>query len=143
MTCRCWDVTGGMLAGFVMGLGGAEAQVNQVPVTREDLITALVNPAVTLLTPGVMANDTAPAATVAIVTPPTSGTVNVAPTGGVTFTPSPGFIGTTLFTYRATNQAGTGNVATMRITVLPPDVPQGVTDAVSYTHLTLPNSHHV
>ena len=128
MTCRYWDVTAGIFAALVMGLEVASAQVNQVPVSRDDSINAPFNTAVTLLTPGVMANDTAPAATVAIVTPPTSGTVNVAPTGGVTFTPSPGFIGTTLFTYRATNQAGTGNVATMRITVLPPDVPQGVTD---------------
>ena len=41
----------------------------------------------------------------------------------VTYTPTPGYVGTDTFTYTATNNAGTSTSATVTITVSPPPVP--------------------
>lgn len=113
----------------VVALDTASAQVSTVPVSRNDSLTLPFNTTGGLATPGVLTNDTAPAATVTVITPPTGGTVNLAPTGGLTFTPTPGFVGATSFTYRATNESGTGNVATVTVTVLPAGTPEAVRDS--------------
>ena len=102
--------------------GRAEAQVGP-PVNTNKTYIAPYQTRITLLTPGVIGFDTAIAATVELVSPPANGLLELAPTGGFSFTPAPGFVGDTSFTYRASNYAGRGNVATITVTVLSPDVP--------------------
>jgi RHS repeat-associated protein len=69
---------------------------------------------------GVLANDTDPgglALSASIVTPPSSGALDLAPSGAFGYVPRPGFVGRDTFTYVANDGAHTSNPATVTITV--------------------------
>ena len=73
--------------------------------------------------PGVLGNDNTNgggAMTAAIASPAANGAVVLSGNGGFTYTPNAGFSGGDSFTYRASNSAGPGNVATVTITVAGP-----------------------
>jgi hypothetical protein len=76
----------------------------------------------TVQEPGVLANDTDPnflPLTAALVSDPTSGSVQLNANGSFTYTPSVGFTGIATFTYRATNAIKPSNIATVSIGVVP------------------------
>lgn len=58
--------------------------------------------------------------TVTIETPPANGGAVVETDQQVTYTPTPGFAGDDSFVYRATNEAGGFDTATVNVTVVPP-----------------------
>lgn len=63
---------------------------------------------------GVLANDLAPNSTVAVVSNPTQGSLNLSSDGSFVYTPNPGVTGTDTFSYRATNG---GNSSTAIVTI--------------------------
>ncbi|MEZ5293228.1 MAG: Ig-like domain-containing protein [Vicinamibacterales bacterium] len=89
------------------------------PVSVDDpLYTTPKDTPLVTAAPGVMGNDLNVAgATAAVVTGVSAGVLALNPNGGFTYTPPAGFVGTATFTYRATNAAGPGNVATVTIQV--------------------------
>jgi hypothetical protein len=100
---------------------------NIPPTALDDTAVTTQDMAVTF---SVVANDIDPdgtldLATVTIVTQATNGTAmvfDVEPDGTVTYTPNAGFTGTDSFTYTVDDDLGaTSNVATVQITVNPPD----------------------
>ena len=87
-------------------------------VNRDNLIIAP-------RTLGVLANDLAPNSTVAVVSNPTQGSVNLSSDGSFVYTPNPGVTGTDTFTYRATsgNNSSTAIVTiSVKSTSAPPTV---------------------
>lgn len=77
----------------------------------------------TIAAPGVLSNDKenlGGAISAQLVSGPANGTLSLAPSGAFTYTPALGFVGTDAFTYRATNNAGPGNVVTVSIAVTAP-----------------------
>lgn len=98
---------------------------------------------------GVLANDQRVGSGVAtVVTPPSSGTFALQPSGAFTYTPLANFNGTDTFTYRITgNPNGLSNIATVTITVNPVnDPPVAVNDTYSVVVdnvLTVPASQGV
>jgi hypothetical protein len=93
--------------------------VNDLFSTGRD--TPLVVPA-----PGVLANDDSNGGgtmTAELVSTAVNGVAALNASGAFAYTPSPGFSGVDVFTYRATNANGPGNVATVTITVISPSDP--------------------
>ena len=102
------------------------------PTTVNDAYATHVNTPLVIPAVGVLANDNANGAsplTTALVTTSTDGTLTLDANGGFTYTPSPSFVGSTTFTYRAVNSVGVGNPATVTITVNPASPPTAVDDA--------------
>jgi lysophospholipase L1-like esterase len=103
----------------VTGAGGAP---NTAPVAVADSYSTTLNTPLVIAAPGVLSNDTGAQSsplTAAVVTTPASGTVNLNSNGGFTYTPATGFIGTTSFTYRASDGIDNSAPATVTITVTP------------------------
>jgi hypothetical protein len=91
-----------------------------VPSSVDDAYVAQFNTPLAIAAPGVLANDDSHgggALTAALVSNVSNGTLNLAATGGFTYTPTTGFSGTDTFSYRAANSAGPGNTATVTLTV--------------------------
>jgi YVTN family beta-propeller protein len=103
--------------------GNAPTTVNERYIMN--LSTSLNVPA-----PGVLANDNTDgggAMTAVLVSPPVNGTLTLGPDGSLTYQPTPGFTGTDSFTYRAANNVGPGNVATVTLSVVSgPQPPTGL-----------------
>ncbi|WP_370729836.1 Ig-like domain-containing protein [Fibrella arboris] len=93
--------------------------VNQPPVVRPDIANTTINTPV----PGnVLTNDKDPQGgplTVSLLTPPTTGTVTISPTGNYTYTPPTGFTGVASFCYSATNTAGLSASTCVTVNVNP------------------------
>jgi Bacterial Ig domain len=102
-----------------------------VPISTPDSYTTAFNTPLVVPPPGVMGNDTnVGGATVALMSGVSSGSLSLNSNGGFTYTPPNGFSGNTSFTYRATNGAGPGNVATVSIAVqAAPPTPTANNDA--------------
>ncbi|MEX2174254.1 MAG: Ig-like domain-containing protein [Pirellulaceae bacterium] len=102
-----------------VGDGGEE---NQLPASGEDSYTVEAGATLTIATPGVLANDSDaeedPLAA-ELVTGPANGVLVFNPDGSFSYTPAAGFTGSDTFTYQANDGAGTGNVATVTLTVTP------------------------
>jgi subtilisin family serine protease/subtilisin-like proprotein convertase family protein len=80
--------------------------INQAPVAVSDSYSTAFQTQLVLGAPGVLANDSDPdedALTAALVTEPTSGTLQLNSDGSFTFTPAAGFDGDVTFTYKATD----------------------------------------
>jgi VCBS repeat-containing protein len=70
--------------------------------------------------------------TAQLVASPAHGTITLNPNGSFTYTPTPNFFGTDVFTYTASDGSVTSNVAEVTITVLPvADPPAPVADSYS------------
>ncbi|WP_254510007.1 tandem-95 repeat protein [Anatilimnocola floriformis] len=107
--------------------GTAPVSVDDVFSLNED--ESLLIPGVT----GVLANDgSAVGSTVALVSGPSSGQLTLESDGGFVYTPEANFSGEVTFTYRATNNIGPGNEATVKLTIAAVnDVPVAVNDSFS------------
>jgi len=100
-------------------------RVNAPPVATNDSVVAQLNTAlpITVLGNDSDADGTLATTTVAIASPPASGSASVAPSGVVTYTPAAGFTGTTTFMYTVQdNDAATSNTATVTVRVNAPPV---------------------
>jgi uncharacterized delta-60 repeat protein len=97
--------------------------VNDPPVAGDDAYLTAGGTPLTVAPPGVLGNDGDPEGsplTAVLDTPPASGTLVLAPDGGLTFTPAPGFVGSVTFTYRASDGALSSTPATVLIGVAVP-----------------------
>ncbi len=92
-----------------------------VPLARNDAYTVKHNTALSVnAATGVLANDYAGdngTLTAALVTSTTHGSLAFHSDGSFVYTPSAGYSGTDTFTYKDTNPIGTGNTATVTLTV--------------------------
>jgi Ca2+-binding RTX toxin-like protein len=93
---------------------------NQAPVASNDSYTTVEDTTLNVEAPGVLANDSdvdGDALTAALVTGPGSGTFTLNADGSFSYTPDPGFSGTTEFTYEASDPDGLSDTATVTIEV--------------------------
>lgn len=102
------------------------------PQATADSFTTGEDAALTIAAPGVLANDSDPAAQplqAVFATNPSKGTVTVAANGGFVYTPNANANGADSFTYRASNGAALSNPATVNLSVTPAnDAPVAVDD---------------
>lgn len=94
--------------------------IDATPTTVPDSFTAAYATPLTVAAPGLLANDAdnlGGALSATLVTPPAHGSASVSASGAFTYTPQPGFVGTDTFTYRSSNTAGPGAVATVSVLV--------------------------
>lgn len=99
---------------------------NQPPVATNDSYSVNEDSTLTVVAPGVLTNDTDPESnpfTVAAFTQPANGTLTLNANGSFTYIPNGNFFGTDTFTYSAKDSIGTGNTATVTITVNPVNDP--------------------
>jgi len=97
--------------------------VNDAPLAVNDgPIAALQDATLTASAPGVLANDTdAEGSTLSavLVSTTTSGTLSLGSTGGFSYSPNAGFVGTDTFTYRASDGTAESADATVTIEIKP------------------------
>jgi hypothetical protein len=96
---------------------------DHAPVANTDTYNAQLNTPLSVIAPGVLANDTdvdGNNLTAALVSSPTNGTLTFTNNGGFTYTPNNGFLGLDAFTYRANDGLSNSAPATVRISVQPP-----------------------
>ncbi len=96
--------------------------VNDAPVAVNDNYTASSGVAKTIAAPGVLQNDTdidTAVLTSDIVSPPSHGTVTLNANGSFTYRSTPGYVGTDVFTYVASDGALKSNIAQVSIAVSP------------------------
>ncbi|MBW6468845.1 MAG: cell wall-binding repeat-containing protein [Coriobacteriia bacterium] len=102
----------------------AEATVlNVPPVAEDDAYETTRDTALTVLAPGVLANDTDANEDVLntfLVSDVSNGTLDLSADGGFTYTPDPGFVGTDHFVYRAQDLLSESADALVTITVSVP-----------------------
>ncbi|MCB0960871.1 MAG: tandem-95 repeat protein, partial [Acidimicrobiales bacterium] len=98
------------------------------PTATDDSATTPFETPVTIVTPGVLGNDTGTGITVTDHGTPGHGTVTVEPDGAFTYTPDAGFTGTDTFTYEITDEVGQTASATVTVTVDPPAAPTATDD---------------
>ena len=95
--------------------------VNDAPVAVNDSYTATEDTALTVPTPGVLANDTdvdaGDASGAILVTGPAHGTLALNANGSFTYTPAANYNGADSFTYKANDGDADSNVATVSLTV--------------------------
>ncbi len=92
------------------------------PVSGDDAGAVIQNGRLDVGAPGLLANDTdadGDPLTAVLVRQPPNGSVALQPDGSYTYTPNPGFSGSDAFVYKASDGGGTGNEATVRLTVNP------------------------
>jgi hypothetical protein len=86
---------------------------------------------------GVLANDTDPGGlplSASIVTPPSSGALDLAPSGAFGYVPRSGFVGRDSFTYMASDGTHTSNPATVTLTARPVNTPPIAAEDSYATH---------
>jgi len=109
--------------------------VNDIPVAQDDSYVIDEDTALTILAPGILANDTdadGDTLTVGVAGLPSFGSLNLNADGSFTYTPDPNAHGTEIFGYDAYDGTAHSNFATITITVNPVnDAPLAVDD--SYT----------
>ncbi|MDC0712099.1 Ig-like domain-containing protein [Stigmatella sp. ncwal1] len=107
---------------------------NNPPVANDDTVTVGVNSGATVV--NVLANDTDPdtgtVLTVTAVTQPAHGTVTLV-NGVVSYTPTPGYVGTDTFTYTVSDGNGGTDTATVTVTITSPGnvPPTAVDDSIT------------
>ena len=97
---------------------------NHAPVASNDNYNVVQNNALTVASPGVLANDTDVDAgdtrTVVLVSGPGHGTLQLNANGAFRFTPMMGYVGTDTFRYQAKDASGAlSNIATVTLTIAP------------------------
>jgi hypothetical protein len=95
-------------------------------VDDPDYVTPFDSPLV-IAAPGVLANDLN-ATTATLSSTVTRGVLSLNANGSFVYTPPSGFTGVAFFSYRAVNATGSGNVATVMITVQAPGAPVAADD---------------
>ena len=93
---------------------------NSTPVAADDEYSTWRNSSLVTPASGVLANDAdanGDPLTVAVVTPPSNGTVSLGSDGSFTYTPTAGFIGIDSFTYAASDGTSTSSPATVSVSV--------------------------
>lgn len=119
VTARATD-PGGLFA--TQSFSIAVANVNDAPVTRNNVYTMIKGGMLTVAAPGVLTNDSDPdvgdTLAAANFGAPLNGTLAGNADGGFTYTPPPAYTGAATFTYRAQDNHGlAGNSATVYIRV--------------------------
>jgi len=106
---------------------------NEPPVAVNDSYTTEEDTLLTVLVPGVLANDTdadGNPLTAALVSPPSAGILTLNGNGSFTYLPGADFHGTDTFTYRVRDGLADSNVATVTLTVTPVnDPPMAIADS--------------
>ena len=95
---------------------------NAPPVAISDSYTTIEDMPLTVLQPGVLANDTDPNGdilTAVLDSPPISGSLAFDPAGSFIYTPTLGFTGQVTFTYRAHDSAAASNSVVVTILIEP------------------------
>ena len=102
---------------------------NTEPTSNGDAFSVTQGGTLNVGASGVLGNDSDPDGdplTATLDSAPTNGSVSLRPDGGFTYTPKSGFVGTDSFNYRAGDGNGSGNSATVSISVVatsPPSSP--------------------
>ena len=99
---------------------------NSPPVAQHDSYSVDWNETFTVSAPGVLANDLDPdgdGLTAVLASGPSHGTLQFSPNGSFTYTPGLDYHGTDSFTYRAFDGTAYSALATVSITVVPPNLP--------------------
>jgi hypothetical protein len=97
-----------------------------VPIAADDTFTAVFNTPLQVFPPGILSNDNTNDGgdiTAVLVSDVSSGTLALSTDGGFTYTAVAGATGSVTFTYRASNSAGTSNLATVNINIAAPTGP--------------------
>ncbi len=105
---------------FLVRIDGGDAATTIAPVAADDAYVAGINTALSVLAPGVLANDTDAnddALTAVIGTQPANGSVTLNADGSFTYTPNTDYSGTDTFTYTAFDGQLNSNAATVGIIV--------------------------
>jgi len=91
------------------------------PATLDDSHVVAAGALLSVSAPGVLSNDSSDGGqmTAAVVGTVAHGTLTLASDGGFSYQPAGGYAGTDMFTYRATNAVGPGNLAMVTINVMP------------------------
>ena len=109
--------------------------VNDAPVAVADSYSTAEDTALTVVAPGVLANDTdadSDPLTAIKVTDPAHGTLTLNGDGSFSYTPAADYSGPDSFTYKANDGPAESNVATVSLTVTPVnDAPVAVADSYS------------
>jgi large repetitive protein len=109
--------------------------VNDAPVAVADSYSTAEDTALTVVAPGVLANDTdadSDPLTAIKVTDPAHGTLTLNGDGSFVYTPAADYSGPDSFTYKANDGPAESNVATVSLTVTPVnDAPVAVADSYS------------
>ena len=111
-------------------------QMNTPPVAVNDSYTTTRNVSLWVMAPGVLDNDSdgdGDTLTAVLDTPPSNGSLTLAPSGAVIYTPTTNFTGTDSFTYHAFDGLEDSNVATVVIDVVEGNAPPV---AISNTYTT-------
>lgn len=116
-----YRVTDGQVESQSVVVGITVHPVNDPPAAVDDRYVMDANTVLEVpATRGLLANDRDAEGTplvVGIVQGPSHGTLELAPDGSFRYTPAPGYAGTDSFTYRATDDVSSSNVATVSIHV--------------------------
>jgi len=109
---------------FTITVQAAATGGNHAPVANNDSYNVVQNTALTVASPGVLANDTDVDAgdtrTAVLVSAPAHGTLQLNANGAFRFTPTTGYVGTDTFRYQAKDAAGAlSNIATVSFTIAP------------------------
>jgi VCBS repeat-containing protein len=109
---------------FTITVQAAATGGNHAPVANNDSYNVVQNTALTVASPGVLANDTDVDAgdtrTAVLVSAPAHGTLQLNANGAFRFTPTTGYVGTDTFRYQAKDAAGAlSNIATVTFTIAP------------------------
>jgi VCBS repeat-containing protein len=98
----------------------AVANVNRPPVAANDSYGLNKNSSLTIVGPGVLANDTDPdgdSLTANLVSGPAHGSLSLNPNGGFTYTPGSNYFGADNFTYQANDGLTSSVTATVSLTI--------------------------
>jgi VCBS repeat-containing protein len=90
------------------------------PTANNDTLSVNAGSSLNIAAPGILSNDTDPLGRplfATVVSTVTNGTLSLAPTGALVYTPNAGYSGNDRFTYVATDGTGTSNTATVSIRV--------------------------
>ena len=117
--------------------------VNDAPVANNDSYSINEDTTLTILAPGVLANDTdidGDSLTAVLVANASHGSVTLNPDGSFTYTPDANYNGTDSFTYKPNDGTADGNTAIVNITVSPVnDAPVANNDSYSINEDTTLN----
>jgi hypothetical protein len=98
---------------------------NQPPVANHDAYQVIRNQTLTVLTPGVLGNDSdadGDILSAAHIAGPAQGTLGLASNGSFTYTPAVNFSGTDGFSYAASDGSGGTDIGSVTLTVIAPPV---------------------
>jgi hypothetical protein len=96
------------------------APFNDPPAAFNDTYTVDQDQVLTIMAPGILANDTdvdGDVLTASLIDPPAHGTLDLSTDGAFSYTPDSGFVGTDSFTYVANDGSADSSPATVGITV--------------------------